>query len=107
MAKEFSDWFYHTEAWQNTRAAFIRAKGGYCERCMKEFREGKRSLQDVQPIKIVHHKIYLTPDNIKDPEICLSFGNLEGLCEDHHNKEHKSKTKRYFFDKDGRPLPKE
>ena len=37
---------------------------------------------------IVHHKIYLTPDNINDPYITLSFENLELVCQDCHNNEH-------------------
>lgn len=106
MAKAFSDWFYHSKAWKQTRAAFIVSRSGYCERCMAEMKAGSRSLAEVQPIKIVHHKEYLTPENIQDPKIALSFDNLEGLCDDHHNKEHKQKEKRYFFGKDGRPIGK-
>lgn len=104
MAKDFSDWFYHTDEWKHTRAAYISFVGGMCERCMKEYREGTRKLNDVQPIRIVHHKKYLTPENISDPKVRSSFDNLEGLCEDHHNKEHKARPKRYTFDKNGRPI---
>ena len=103
MAKDFSDWFYHTTAWKKTRAAYIKYAGGYCERCRKEVEAGTRSLADMKPIAIVHHKDYLSPDNINDPGVSLSFDNLEGLCEDHHNKEHKEKNKkRYRFDENGR-----
>ena len=36
----------------------------------------------------VHHKIRLTPFNINNPEITLSYKNLELLCDDCHEKEH-------------------
>ena len=39
-----------------------------------------------------------------DPTIALSFDNLELLCDEHHNQEHKSKTKRYSFDANGRVI---
>lgn len=105
MAKEFSDWFYHTPAWELTRAAYIKYIGGYCERCRCEVEQGKRSLADMKPIKIVHHKKHLTPENINDPAVTLSFDNLEGLCDEHHNREHKTKNKRFRFDERGRPVP--
>lgn len=106
MAKDFSDWFYHSPAWERTRAAYIKYAGGYCERCRREVEQGTRSIADMKPIKIVHHRIYLTPENINDPAISLSFDNLEGVCDEHHNKEHKTgKGKRFCFDKRGRPVP--
>lgn len=105
MAKQYSEWFYKSKAWKETRAAYIKYVSGYCERCRKELEEGKRSLQDLKPITIVHHKDYITPDNITDPKVLLSFDNLEGVCDDHHNKEHKSKGRRYRYDKNGRLVP--
>lgn len=107
MAKKYSEWFYHSAAWQETRRAYIIHAGGYCERCRREVEQGKRSLQDMQPIKIVHHKEYITPGNITDPKILLSFDNLEGLCEDHHNKEHKKKAGRYHYDANGKIIPED
>ncbi|MCL2699620.1 MAG: HNH endonuclease [Defluviitaleaceae bacterium] len=58
----------------------------------------------------MHHKIPLTPVNIKDQDISLSWDNLMLLCHDCHNRAHHSSTskvKRYIFNKDGglRPLP--
>ena len=35
----------------------------------------------------MHHKIYLTPQNINDPAVTLAEDNLELLCQDCHNKE--------------------
>ena len=53
------------------------------------------------PGEIVHHKIALTPDNINDPSVSLSWDNLELLCRDCHGKEH-SGHKRYCVDSFGR-----
>lgn len=75
MAKDYASSFYKSAAWENCRAAFIVAKFGICERC------GKAG-------SIVHHKTYITPENINDPSITLDWDNLELLCQDCHNKEH-------------------
>lgn len=73
--KPWARWFYKSKAWERTRAAYIAYRHGLCERC------GAGG-------KIVHHKVYLTPDNINDPEITLSFDNLELLCATCHQHEH-------------------
>ena len=69
--------------------------GGLCERCAAE--------GIVNPGYIVHHKIYLTEDNYKEPSIAFNFENLEYLCQYHHNNEHKTnrKNKRYIIDDSG------
>ena len=55
---------------------------------------------------IVHHKEYITPNNVHDASVTLDPANLEYLCEDCHNKEHKAKPNtRYRFDSDGKLLP--
>ena len=38
--------------------------------------------------RIVHHKVHLNSKNIFNPNITISFDNLELLCQDCHNKEH-------------------
>lgn len=38
--------------------------------------------------KICHHKTYITPANIHDPNITLNWINLESLCQTCHNIEH-------------------
>ena len=43
-----------------------------CQRCGKELGV------------IVHHKEHLTPSNINDPSVSLSFDNLELVCRDCH-----------------------
>lgn len=96
--KEYAKSFYTSKAWKETRSAYIKQVNGLCERC--------RAAGEFVPGKIVHHKKYITPKNISDPRITLSFGNLELLCEDCHNKEHKRKENdRYRFAADGSLLP--
>ena len=104
MAKEYAKKFYASAAWRATRAAYLKHVGGICERCMKEFEQGKRKLEDVRPAAVVHHKRYITPATLNDPKVSLSWDNLEALCDDHHNKEHSAKGKRYVFDKEGNIL---
>lgn len=77
MAKDYAENFYKSEAWEKCRAAFIVSRFGLCERCGR-------------PGRIVHHKIYITPDNIDNPDITLNWDNLELLCQDCHNREHHS-----------------
>ena len=64
MAKEWTKGFYQSKEWRAVREAYYKAQCGNCERCMKEYKEGKRSLEDINPGVIVHHKIALTPDKI-------------------------------------------
>lgn len=80
MAKEYAKSFYKSKAWLSCREGFINSKHGLCERCKSK---GKYVAG-----KIVHHKTYITPENINDPYITLSFENLELLCSSCHNKEH-------------------
>lgn len=101
MAKEYAKAFYNSKQWKATRAAYVAHCGGVCERCMREYEEGKRTFADVKPVEMVHHKLAITPHNINEPRITLSFDNLEGVCGEHHNLEHKGKPKRYRFDKFG------
>lgn len=95
--KEFARTFYKGKAWQNTRKAYVKRVGGLCEECLKQgiYRAGE----------IVHHKIELTPENINDPVISLSWDNLILLCRDCHAKAHGNK-KRYKVDEFGRAIVK-
>lgn len=96
--KEYAKGFYTSQTWKRTRQAYIKSVNGMCERC--------RAAGEIKPGKIVHHKKHITPKNIQDPKITLSFQNLELLCEDCHNKEHKRKElERYQFAEDGSLLP--
>src|SRR5690554_2460741 len=67
--------FYKGKAWRKCRQAYFVSRHGICERCGDTGR-------------IVHHKVYLTPENINDPDVSLNFNNLELLCHDCHNREH-------------------
>jgi len=75
MARDFARKFYNGKEWKKCRAAYIKLKHGLCERCSR-------------PGYIVHHKKYLTPHNINNPNITLAFENLEYLCLECHNLEH-------------------
>ncbi len=73
---------------------------GMCERC---FDRGR-----LVPAEIVHHIQHLSPENIGDPEVSLSFGNLMRVCRDCHAELHypdQSYTPRVSFDENGRVIP--
>jgi len=85
MARDFAKKFYNSKEWKKCREAYKQSRFGICERCLKE---GKYVAGEE-----VHHKIYLTPENINDPYIALSFSNLELLCQSCHSIEHNRKYK--------------
>lgn len=72
--------FYKSKAWENCRQAYLSSVGHFCERC--------KAKGIYEPARIVHHKIYLSEANFRDPSVSLNFDNLEALCLDCHNKEH-------------------
>lgn len=80
MAQEWAIWFYSSIIWIRCRDAYKQSQHGICERCG-------------MPGTEVHHKIYLTPENINDPYITLSWDNLELLCASCHSIEHNRKYK--------------
>lgn len=73
--RDFAKDFYQSKAWKKTRRFVFERDLGLCCRCGK-------------PGEIVHHKIYLTPQNIDDPSVSLNVDNLETLCRDCHAAEH-------------------
>ncbi len=75
MAKDYAKSFYNSKAWKSTQVAYMASQNHICERCQSVAR-------------IVHHKAYITPDNIQDVYITLDWKNLEALCIDCHNREH-------------------
>lgn len=73
---------------------------GMCERC---FQRG-----DLHAAKVVHHIIHLTPENVDDPHISLSFDNFQRLCQDCHAAVHSSAPEsRVTFDEMGNVVWKE
>lgn len=92
--REFAKEFYCSLAWKNTRRAYAKSRGGLCERCLAKgiYRAGE----------IVHHKVYLSPENINDPAVSLNWDNLELLCRDCHGAEHEKIHRRYTVDEQGR-----
>ena len=100
--KEFAKGFYNSAAWKKCRRAYIDSRimvdGGMCERC------GERVGY------IVHHKELLTPTNITDPNITLSFDNLQYVCKPCHDEEEGHLIQRKGsccgFDAEGQPIDK-
>lgn len=82
MAKRFSKDFYNSGVWQDARDAYVKDRiaidAGACELC------------GLEPGTEVHHKIFLTPDNIDDPEISLNPENFELLCYRCHRLRHEA-----------------
>lgn len=96
--KEYAKEFYRSDAWKKTRKIVIARSNGLCDRCLAAGLH--------KPGHIVHHKTHITPENINNPNVTLNTANLEYVCEECHNKEHKSKgAERYRFDANGSLLP--
>lgn len=94
LARDFAKKFYSRKAWKRCRKSYIAQRimidGGMCEQCHK------------RPGKIVHHKRWLTPENISNPMVALNHDNLEYVCQDCHNK---IEDTEYFFDSNGQLVP--
>lgn len=91
--------FYATQAWKDTRRNYIKSVGGLCERCL--------SKGIIEPAVIVHHKVALTPENVSDLNVSLSWNNLQALCRKCHAEVHEemymARTgRRYKIDELGR-----
>jgi len=98
VAQEFAKAFYNSKAWLKCRASYIADRtaidGGLCQRCGEELGY------------IVHHKEWLTPENVNDPDIALNHDNLEYVCLLCHNKiDQESEDARYRFGPDGQVIP--
>ncbi len=99
--------FYKSADWRRVRQLKLLQSRGICERCGNPGTE-------------IHHKIYLTNENVEDASIALNLDNLECLCKECHNNEHQRfsgqnkalieqniKNGRVVlsFDKDGNVIP--
>ena len=72
MAKEWAKDFYDSSQWKKCRD-YIMSKHHYiCQKC------------HIRPAEIVHHVIWLTPDNINDSNITLGEDNLMPVCRECH-----------------------
>jgi len=80
MAKEWAKAFYNSKAWKKCREGYIQSVHGLCESCLER--------NKLTPGNILHHKTWLTPENIHEPDVTLNWGNLRYDCQDCHNKEH-------------------
>lgn len=78
MAREFAKSFYRSKSWRKTREYIFNKYYGLCADCGK-------------PGEEVHHKEFLTPDNINDFNITLGEENLVLLCRECHHKRHNKK----------------
>jgi predicted kinase len=71
MAQDYAKPFYRSKRWRKCRDGYFAKAGGICELCGK-------------PGEEVHHKTFLTPTNINDPNITLNWDNLQLLCKSCH-----------------------
>lgn len=94
--KDFAKSFYTSRAWKNCRRAYAASVGGLCEDC--------KANGLITPGEIVHHKIELTPENINDPAVTLSWSNLKLVCRECHAKKHGARERRYTVDPLGRVI---
>ncbi|MBO7624943.1 MAG: HNH endonuclease [Bacteroidales bacterium] len=92
--KDYARAFYSSQAWKTTRAAYAKSKGHLCERCLAK--------GIYRPGEIVHHKVHLSPENLQDLSISLSWDNLQLVCRECHAELHDRKKSRYKFDNCGR-----
>lgn len=90
-SKEVAD-FYNSPEWKKVRKSYKLYRLNICERC------GEIGYY-------VHHKKYITVNNVHDSNITLNFDNLELLCKNCHNKEHFELDLGYEFDEDGQLRP--
>lgn len=97
MAQAFAEAFYKSTKWRKCRAAFVASRvnidGGLCQICRDA------------PGYIVHHKVWLTPENITDPDIALNPANFLYVCHNCHNKIENDGGNLYYFDENGQPQP--
>lgn len=78
--RDFARSFYLSQAWIQTRKAYVKSVGGLCEDCLA------RGI--VRAGEIVHHITPLTPENINDTSITLDPANLRLVCRDCHAQLH-------------------
>lgn len=86
--------FYNSKEWLRVRSSYLKSVNYLCEECLKE--------GVITAAVHVHHKVHLNNINVNDPEIALSFNNLEAVCIECHNRLHSgANPRRYKVDADG------
>lgn len=75
MAREFAGSFYKRKEWVKTREYIMNKYNWICQSCDA-------------PAKVVHHIVWLTPENIHDSAIAYGEENLIPLCVDCHAEVH-------------------
>ena len=84
---------YQSTEWKKIRKLKLQ-QNPLCEECLK--------MGLITPAQCVHHRIWLTLDNVHNPEIALNMENLVSLCLQCHNNIHsRSAHQRYKIDSDG------
>ncbi|MDR1014745.1 MAG: HNH endonuclease [Coriobacteriales bacterium] len=73
--RPFAEKFYSSAAWRRTREAYAASRHRLCELCLS-------------PADVVHHVRRLTPNNIHDASVTLSWDNLQLLCRRCHAEQH-------------------
>ena len=76
--------FYVSKAWRDLSWRLKVERGGKCERCGRIF-----VTKEEWAKLIAHHKKELNSDTVNDPTVALNPDNIEILCLDCHNKEHR------------------
>ena len=85
--------FYKSQAWKKTAAAYARSQNYLCEICKDQGL--------LTPGEFVHHKVHLNEINFSDPNVSLSWDNLQLVCRKHHAELHRKNVKRYSIDETG------
>ena len=91
------------ESIENWKGGNIPAERLRCETCL--YWEDFNGVCRDAPGYIVHHKVWLTPENITDPDIALNPANFLYVCHDCHNKIENDGGNLYYFDENGQPQP--
>ena len=97
VAKEYAKPFYKSKLWQETRQYILKRDKYRCQECGGIAEE-------------VHHKEWLTSENINDPNIAVNPDNLVSLCYKCHKEKHKKLCNQivevnYKFDGNGDIIP--
>lgn len=105
--------FYNTKVWKQQRRYVWLKQNCLCAVCNKPvYVDGisDKAIPKEQRVKgIVHHKQWLTDNNVNDDEIALDENNLIGVCITCHNQIHEPKRATrsdLTFDENGQLIPR-